>query len=497
MAAPQVTGVLACALQNNPDLTHADAKAYLQGNAFKDIMFDSSLDWGDVTSYSYPALQALTTDLKNTPNYYLRYKEERYVSGVTVPKVNDKERPTSGLVWPRARVVKTRRSVGNILYPTVPSLEAPAEALLTYTGTSGVDYTTVQTYINDSSGLDYSPAYIGGYIGDFSAIYTGDYVGSFETVYQSGDSAGTSYIGSSYVGGYTSETSGGEVNYDATYVQNEPQYTANFVANYVGDSATYTGDFLISYDGLTGYVGGTPPTSYTPGDPLGYLASYTGPDSGGGGDLIQNTYLGQYTANYLGAGVQNYVSFYQGIYSAPYVGTFTTEFVGTGSPNQYEAAYLGNFSTIYTGNYLGSSYGGTYVGASNTSLNVSNNGASNYIIDSASNPTLTLERGTTYTFNLSVSGHPFWIKTAPNTGTGDQFNTGVTNNGAETGTLTFTPDGTAPSTLYYICQFHSGMVGTINIVDAGSTNYLSVFVSVDQENYVGDFTTSFTGSYNA
>ena len=495
MAAPQVTGVMACALQNNPDLKQAEAKAYLQGNAFKDIMFDSSLDWGDVTSYSYPALQALTTDLKNTPNYYLRYKEERYVSGVTVPKINDKERPTSGLVWPRARVIKTRRSIGDVIYPSIPPLEAPAEALLTYTGLA--DYTTVQTYINDSSGLDYSPAYLGGYIGDFLASYTGDYLGTFAAVYQSGDSAGTSYIGSSYVGGYTSETSGGEASYDATYVQSEPQYTANFVANFVGDSATYTGDFLASYDGLIGYVGGTPPTSYTPGAPLGYVASYVGPDSGGGGAIIENTYLGQYTASYLGSGVQGYASTYEGVYSAVYVANFTTDFTGAGVVNSYLGAYLGNFSTTYTGNYVGPAYEGTYVGASNTSLNVSNNGASNYIIDSASNPTLTLERDTTYTFNLSVSGHPFWIKTAPNTGTGDQFNTGVTNNGAETGTLTFTPDSAAPSTLYYICQFHSGMVGTINIVAAGSTDYVSVFTGVDQENYIGDFTTSFTGGYNA
>jgi len=137
------------------------------------------------------------------------------------------------------------------------------------------------------------------------------------------------------------------------------------------------------------------------------------------------------------------------------------------------------------------------VGSSPTSLNVSNNGASNYIIDSASNPTLTLERGSTYTFNLDVSGHPFWIKTAPNTGTGDQYNTGVTNNGAETGTLTFAPDSSAPSTLYYICQFHSGMQGVINIVSAGSTNYIGDYIGDVSETYTSSPILTYLGSYSA
>jgi hypothetical protein len=46
----------------------------------------------------------------------------------------------------------------------------------------------------------------------------------------------------------------------------------------------------------------------------------------------------------------------------------------------------------------------------------------------------------------------FWIKTAATTGTGDAYNTGVTNNGDDVGTITWTVDLDAPSTLYYICQ---------------------------------------------
>ena len=98
---------------------------------------------------------------------------------------------------------------------------------------------------------------------------------------------------------------------------------------------------------------------------------------------------------------------------------------------------------------------------------VTNNGASDYVIDGANDPTLYLMRGFTYKFDVNASGHPFYIKTALVTGVGNQYTTGVTNNGTESGTVTFAVPYNAPSTLYYICQYHGGMNGTINISDVG------------------------------
>jgi len=98
---------------------------------------------------------------------------------------------------------------------------------------------------------------------------------------------------------------------------------------------------------------------------------------------------------------------------------------------------------------------------------VTNSGASSYTIDGASNPTLNLLRGFTYTFSVNASGHPFWIKTSQVTGTGSAYSSGVTNNGTDSGTITFAVPYDAPSTLYYICQHHSGMSGTISITDVG------------------------------
>ena len=99
-------------------------------------------------------------------------------------------------------------------------------------------------------------------------------------------------------------------------------------------------------------------------------------------------------------------------------------------------------------------------------FNVTNNGASNYIIDGQNNPTLKLVRGFRYNFNVNVSGHPFWIKTSQTTGTSNGAS-GVTNNGAQTGTVVFDVPLSAPATLYYICQYHGSMVGTINVIDNG------------------------------
>jgi hypothetical protein len=137
-----------------------------------------------------------------------------------------------------------------------------------------------------------------------------------------------------------------------------------------------------------------------------------------------------------------------------------------------------------------------------TVYSVSTNGASNYVIDGNSNPTLTLVRGVTYTFNVNASGHPFWIKTVATTGTDNQYNDGVTNNGTQSGTITFVVANNAPSTLYYICQFHGMMVGTINIVDAiyttgeitfiGTTNTTGSLKVSGSLNIVGDET--ITGS---
>ena len=105
-----------------------------------------------------------------------------------------------------------------------------------------------------------------------------------------------------------------------------------------------------------------------------------------------------------------------------------------------------------------------------TSYEVGHTAAGSYRLNGYANPTITVIRGQTYTFTLDASGHPFWIKTTQTTGTGDAYNTGVTNNGDDVGTITWTVDIDAPATLYYNCQYHSAMRGTINVVDGTAAN---------------------------
>jgi hypothetical protein len=95
---------------------------------------------------------------------------------------------------------------------------------------------------------------------------------------------------------------------------------------------------------------------------------------------------------------------------------------------------------------------------------VTNAGMSAWTVNGQSNPGLSLTRGHTYTFSVNAPGHPFLIKTVPETGTANSFDAGVTGNGLSTGTLTFTVPASAPSVLYYQCQFHEPMTGTLTIV---------------------------------
>ncbi len=103
-------------------------------------------------------------------------------------------------------------------------------------------------------------------------------------------------------------------------------------------------------------------------------------------------------------------------------------------------------------------------------IDITNVGASSYVFnsddfDDAQDPDLTLKRGTTYTFNISAPGHPFFIKEVQSTSSNDTFDEGVSNNGASDGAIIFEVPMSAPDTLFYNCEFHLSMTGIITIVD--------------------------------
>jgi plastocyanin len=79
---------------------------------------------------------------------------------------------------------------------------------------------------------------------------------------------------------------------------------------------------------------------------------------------------------------------------------------------------------------------------------------------SGNNPTLAFNAGDKVRFNLSASGHPFYIKTAQGTGTGNQAS-GVDGQGMQEGPVDWTVGSTG--TYYYQCQFHDSMNNTITV----------------------------------
>ena len=101
-------------------------------------------------------------------------------------------------------------------------------------------------------------------------------------------------------------------------------------------------------------------------------------------------------------------------------------------------------------------------------IDVTASSSSDYTLDgsdrdgtvSGQDPDLTFAIGDTINFNVNASGHPFYLKTAAGTGTGDQVS-GLTNNGTENATISWTPN--TGGTYYYQCSLHGGMVGTITI----------------------------------
>ncbi len=100
-----------------------------------------------------------------------------------------------------------------------------------------------------------------------------------------------------------------------------------------------------------------------------------------------------------------------------------------------------------------------------TTNSVTGGNFTDYTINGLPDPPFTLQRGVTYVFQLGNVGiHPFWIKTNSGFGGAGAFVTGVINNGATSGSVTFTVPATAPNSMLYQCGNHGSMMGTLTVV---------------------------------
>jgi uncharacterized protein YjdB len=129
-----------------------------------------------------------------------------------------------------------------------------------------------------------------------------------------------------------------------------------------------------------------------------------------------------------------------------------------------------------------------------TTINVTNSGSGSYTINgTGSNSTISMIRGNTYNLVINATGHPFWIQTvAGGYSSNNIYSSGVTNNGSQNGTITFVVPNNAPNTLYYACQYHSSMQGTITITDPGTQTPTISGFSISNQTYSSGATVTIT-----
>jgi len=105
-ASPQVTGVIACALELNPSMTPVQAREYIRSIATADQLYDQSFNT------TIPNDWFKQNSLYGGPNLYLAYPRdttlERATQGAVHPKYNYRSRGASGQCWPRVKAY-TRR----------------------------------------------------------------------------------------------------------------------------------------------------------------------------------------------------------------------------------------------------------------------------------------------------------------------------------------------------------------------------------------------------
>ena len=92
---------------------------------------------------------------------------------------------------------------------------------------------------------------------------------------------------------------------------------------------------------------------------------------------------------------------------------------------------------------------------------ITNSGSGAYLVNGVSNGNIYFEKGKKYRIYVNASGHPFWIQTVSGAySSGDVYSTGITNNGAQSGHIIIELPSNAPQ-LYYACQYHSSMAGSV------------------------------------
>ena len=140
-----------------------------------------------------------------------------------------------------------------------------------------------------------------------------------------------------------------------------------------------------------------------------------------------------------------------------------------------DASYAATLTTALGTKLNSSTAATTYLSISEPSVDyyVSNAGMGSYMVNGISNGTMYFEKGKKYRIHVNATGHPFWIQTVPLAYSySNVYNTGITNNGTQNGHIIVELAADAPQ-LYYACEFHSSMNGSI-VTGTTSQTYKSL-----------------------
>ena len=108
----------------------------------------------------------------------------------------------------------------------------------------------------------------------------------------------------------------------------------------------------------------------------------------------------------------------------------------------------------------------------NYSFTITAQNSSDYIVEgndqngnvSGNDPSISVKVGDTLNIDINASGHPLFLIISSNGGFGSSnLFSGDSNNGAENGSITWSPS--TVGTYYYICEYHSSMIGVITVTE--------------------------------
>ena len=94
---------------------------------------------------------------------------------------------------------------------------------------------------------------------------------------------------------------------------------------------------------------------------------------------------------------------------------------------------------------------------------ITNSGTGSYLVNGVVNGSIHFKKGKKYRIIVNAPGHPFWIQTVSGGySSANVYSTGITNLGTDNGRILVELPQSAPDDLYYACQYHSSMAGSIS-----------------------------------